>query len=100
MPYCPFRAYRGEMIPDWLDYDRLQVLLASLAVLAVVLALVFLALARGPALKVFSVVLFGALALGATWQLQTINDARRIDCSQVEVFGELVVVPACAATQT
>ncbi len=100
MPDCPFRAYRCEMMPDWLDFDRLQVVLVGLSVLAVVLALVFVALARGPALKVFSVVVFGALALGAAWQLQAINDARRIDCSQVEVFGERVVVPACPAPQT
>ncbi len=82
-------------MPDWLDYDRLQVVLAIVTVLAVVLALVFLALARRPALKVVAVVVFGAIALGAAWQLQTINDARRVDCSQVEVFGSRVVVPAC-----
>ncbi|MGZ8753527.1 MAG: hypothetical protein ACXW2C_01250 [Acidimicrobiia bacterium] len=83
------------MMPDWLDYERLQILLAAVIVLAVVLALVFLALLRRPARKVFAVVAFGAIALGAAWQLHATAEARRTDCARVEFLGSRVVVPAC-----
>jgi hypothetical protein len=95
MPNASFRAYIHEMLPDWLDFDRLQVLLAGLTVLATVGALVFLALTRRPGLKVVAVVACGVVAVGAAWQLHEIDDARRVDCSQVEVFGAGVTVPAC-----
>jgi hypothetical protein len=83
------------MMPDWLDYDRLQALLTGVGVLAVLLALIALALARPPALKVVAVVVFGFVAAGAAWQLETIEDARRTDCARVEVLGSTVEVPNC-----
>jgi hypothetical protein len=91
----PFRAYLRKMMPDWIDYDRLQLLLACVAVLAFLLAVVGLALARRPAVKVFAVLVFGAVAVGAAWQLRTIEDTRRTDCAKVEMFGARVAVPAC-----
>jgi hypothetical protein len=100
MPIYLFCAYRREMLPDWLDYDRLQMMLAGLGVLALALALVCLALTRPTALKVVAMVGFGAIALGAGWQLQEIADARRADCSDVEVLGSRVVVPACPVATT
>jgi hypothetical protein len=83
------------MTPYWLDYERLQILLATVTVLALLLAFVFLALPRRPAQKVLAVAVFGAIALGAAWQLHATADARRTDCAQVEIFGSRVVVPAC-----
>lgn len=95
MPNGSFRAYRRSMMPDWLDFDRLQALLAGITVLAVLLALIGLGLARRPALKVVAVVVFGAVAVGAAWQLQTIEHARRSDCTRVEMFGAKVAVEHC-----
>jgi hypothetical protein len=100
MPNASFRAYRRRMMPEWLDFERLQILLAVGCVLAVALALVFAALTRRPALKVVAVVVFGAVAVGAAWQLQAIDDARRTDCSNVEMLGTRVVVPACPEPPT
>ena len=99
MPYGSFRAYLRAMLPDWLDYDRLQALLAAVTVLSVVLALICLALFRHTGVKIVAVVLFGVLAVGAAWQLQTIESERRTDCTDVEVLGSGVVVPHCPAPQ-
>ena len=95
MPNASFRAYRRTMMPEWLDSERLQALLALVGVLAVVLAILGLALGRRPAVKVLAVVVFGAVAVGAVWQSRAIDDARRRDCTDVEAFGARVVVPSC-----
>jgi hypothetical protein len=97
MPYGSFAAYLRKMLPDWIDYDRLQALLVAITVLAVVLGLLCLTLVRRPGTKLLGVVLFAGLAVGAVWQLQTIERERRTDCTDVEVFGSGVVVPHCPA---
>jgi hypothetical protein len=83
------------MLPDWLDWDRLQALLVVVAVVATILALVGLALLRGPVRKALAVVLLGLVAAGAVWQTRALDDARRADCADVEVLGARVVVPSC-----
>ena len=83
------------MLPDWLDFDRLQALLVGVTVLAVILALLGLALSRRPAAKVLAVVVFGLIAVGAVRQIQTLDDARRTDCGNVEIFDAGVIVPHC-----
>jgi len=95
MPNRSFRSYRHAMMPEWLDSDRLQALLTVISILAILLALICLGLTRRPALKVLAVVGFSVVAIGALWQIQTIDDARRTDCGNVEVFGTRVVVPNC-----
>ena len=85
------------MLPDWLDYQRLQALLVGIAVVAAVLALVGLVLSRRPAAKVLAVVVFGLVAVGAVWQHQRIDDARRTDCANVEFLDAGVIVPHCPA---
>jgi len=97
MPNASFRAYRRSMLPDWLDFDRLQALLVGVTVLAVILALLGLALSRRPAAKVLAVVVFGLIAVGAVRQIQTLDDARRTDCGNVEIFDAGVIVPHCPA---
>jgi hypothetical protein len=85
------------MMPDWLDYDRLQALLAGVTILAVLFALICIALARRPAGKILAVVVFSIVAVGAVWQIETMENARRTDCANVEVFGSRVTVPHCPA---
>jgi hypothetical protein len=83
------------MTPTWLDFDRLQTLLAVLTVLAAMLALVSLALLKPVAAKVLGVGLLVVVCGAAFWQHQRLDDARRTDCSRVEIVGTRVRVPAC-----
>jgi hypothetical protein len=96
MPNGSFRAYVRIMMPDWLDYDRLQALLAGLTILAVLLALIGLALSRRPIGKILAVLVFSVVAVAAVWQIETMADARRTDCTRVKVFGSRVMVPHCS----
>ena len=99
MPNGSFGAYRPSMMPEWLDYDRIQALLVLVTVLAVLVALIALALVRRPALKVLAVVLLGVVAGAAIWQIQSIDAERRKDCGNVEVLGAQVTVPGCPSPQ-
>ena len=83
------------MMPEWLDFDRLQALLALAAVLAVLIALIVLALARRPVLRVLGVAIFAVIAGAAIWQTVSMEEERRTDCGNVEVFGSRVTVPNC-----
>ena len=83
------------MMPEWLDFNRLQALLALVAILAVLIALIALGLVRRPTLKILAVVVFGVVAGAAIWQSISIDEERRTDCANVEVFGSRVAVPNC-----
>ena len=95
MPNGSFRAYRPRMMPDWWDADRLEALLAVAGIAALLLALVTLALLREPVRKVLVVVVLAGVAVGAVWESRALDDARRTDCTHVEILGARVVVPSC-----
>jgi protein-S-isoprenylcysteine O-methyltransferase Ste14 len=100
MPNGSIRAYRPIMMPEWLDYDRVQALLALIAILAVLTALIALAMKWRPTLRVLAVVVLGVVAAAAIWQTHEIDADRRTDCNTVEVLGARVAVPGCPNPQT